>query len=378
MITLTIDGKNIQVEEGTHVLDAALSNGIDIPRLCYHPELSVSGGCRLCQVEVEGYTQPVPSCGLTCSEGLEIQTQSDRLTEIRRGIIDIFLADHPLDCVTCDKAGACLLQKYAYEFDLSETSYIPIYSKTLFQDDNPFFIRDHQYCILCGRCVRVCDEVVGVHAIDFAQRGFESHIATPYDGPMLDSTCVFCGNCVQVCPTAALMPVSRLKQGREWELDRVITVCGYCGVGCQIEYASKDGEILYAQAPGNSSVNGSFLCTKGRFGWDYASSPDRLTQPMIRRDLAHSLGITDEAWELSEDSPLDIRKPDINEYFVPVEWDTALDVVSTKLADIVKQHGPDAVVGLASARCTNEENYLFQKFMRAVIGTNNVDHCARL
>ncbi len=378
MINLTIDGKTIQVEDGTHVLDAALSNGIDIPRLCYHPELSVSGGCRLCQVEVEGYAQPITSCGLACAEGQVIQTQSDRLTEIRRGIIDIFLADHPLDCVTCDKAGVCQLQKYAYEYDLKETSFIPIYSKSLYQDDNPFFIRDHQYCILCGRCVRVCDEIVGVHAIDFAQRGFESHIATPYDGPMLDSTCVFCGNCVQVCPTAALMPVSRQKRGREWDLERVRTVCGYCGVGCELEYALKDGTIIYAEAPENGAVNGPFLCTKGRYGWDYASSPERLSQPMIRRDLAHSLGITEEPWELPEDSPLDIRKPDINEYFIPVDWETALDLAATKLADTVKQHGPDAVVGLASARCTNEENYLFQKFMRAVIGTNNIDHCARL
>jgi formate dehydrogenase alpha subunit len=378
MITLTIDGKSVQVEEGTHVLDAALSNGIAIPHMCYHPELSVSGGCRLCQVEVEGYAQPLASCGLACSEDMVIKTQSERLTEIRREIIDIFLADHPLDCVTCDKAGDCLLQKYAYEYGLKETSYTPIYSKTLLQDDNPFFIRDHQYCVLCGRCVRVCDEIVGVHAIDFSKRGFESMISTPYDGPMRDSTCVFCGNCVQVCPTAALMPVSRLNRGREWELERTETTCGYCGVGCQIEYAKKDGEILYAQAPDNGSVNGPFLCTKGRYGWDYASSPERLTQPMIRRDLAHTLGVTDEAWEFPEISPLDIRKPNIEDYFVPTDWETALEVVSSRLADITQDYGPDAVMGLASARCTSEENFLFQKFMRAVIGTNNVDHCARL
>jgi len=378
MITLTIDGKQIQVEEGTHVLDAALRHGIDIPHMCYHPELSVSGGCRLCLVEVEGFAQPVPSCGIVCSEGLVIKTQSEHLSELRRSIIDIYLADHPLDCVTCDKAGACLLQKYAYEYGIKETSYIPIYSKDLYQDDNPFFVRDHQYCILCGRCVRVCDEIVGVHAIDFAKRGFESHIATPYDGPMLDSTCVFCGNCVQVCPTAALMPVSRLKLGREWELERAKTICGYCGVGCKIEYAKKDGEILYAQAVDDHSVNGPFLCTKGRFGWDYATSPERLSQPMIRRDLAFSMGITDEAWELPDVSPLDIEKPNVNEYFVPVDWDTALDLVSSRLVDIAQESGPDAIMGLSSARCSNEENYLFQKFMRAVIGTNNVDHCARL
>jgi formate dehydrogenase alpha subunit len=174
------------------------------------------------------------------------------------------------------------------------------------------------------------------------------------------------------------MPVSRKNRGREWELERVTTVCGYCGVGCKLEYALKDGEILYAQAQEIDSVNGPFLCTKGRFGWDYASSPERLSQPMIRRDLAYSMGITEQAWELPATSPLDIRKPDVNEYFIPVDWDTALDVVASKLVDTVEAYGPDSVVGLASARCTNEENYLFQKFMRAVIGTNNVDHCARL
>ena len=174
------------------------------------------------------------------------------------------------------------------------------------------------------------------------------------------------------------MPVSRLNRGREWDLDRVKTICGYCGVGCRIEYALKDGEILYAQAVEDDSVNGPSLCAKGRFGWDYASSPERLTQPMIRRDLAFSMGITDEAWELPEVSPLDIRKPNVDDYFVPVDWETALEVVSSRLVEIVQDSGPDAVVGLSSARCTNEENYLFQKFMRAVIGTNNVDHCARL
>jgi formate dehydrogenase alpha subunit len=174
------------------------------------------------------------------------------------------------------------------------------------------------------------------------------------------------------------MPVSRKALGREWELERIRTICGYCGVGCEIEYAVKDNQIVYAEAPDQGTVNGPFLCTKGRYGWDYATNPDRLTQPMVRRDVAHALGLVDEAWELPEVSPLDIRKPDLDEYFIPVEWDTALDLVANRFAETVKSHGPDSLLGLASARCTNEENYLFQKFMRAVIGTNNVDHCARL
>ncbi len=378
MINLTIDGKSIQVKPGTTVMEAARMHGIEIPHLCYHPELSLSGGCRLCIVEVDGRPVPEPSCKLASVDGMTIRTRSEQLSELRREVIDLFVSDHPLDCVICDKAGACMLQKYAYEYGVSRTSYDLEISRSLYQDDNPFFIRDHKYCILCGRCVRVCSEVVGANAIEIVGRGFDSHVATPFDGPMIDSTCVFCGSCVQVCPTAALMPVSRLGRGREWELNRIRTVCGYCGVGCKIEYALKGGEILYAQGIDKDSVNGEFLCTKGRYGWDFVTSPERLTQPMIRRDLAYKLGLTDGPWELPETSPLAIQQPVISESFVAVDWDTALGVVVEKLADTVKEYGPDSVMGLASARCTNEENYLFQKFMRAGIGTNNIDHCARL
>lgn len=378
MLKLTIDGQELAVQPGTTVLEAALAHQIDIPHLCYHPDLSISGGCRLCLVEVEGRADPVPGCGLFCADGMVIRTQSEQLTAMRREIIDLFVSDHPLDCVTCDKAGACLLQKYAYEVGLTETSHEKNVSRTLYQDDNPFFIRDHQYCILCGRCTRACEEIVGANAIEIVGRGFESHVATPFDGPMIDSTCVFCGSCVQVCPTAALMPAFRIGKGREWELDRVKTICGYCGVGCQIEYALRDGEILYAQARSDAPVNGEFLCSKGRYGWDFATHPERLQQPMIRRDVAYDLGLTDEPWEMPERSPLSVRKPKIEDSHIPVNWDTALEYAADQLAAIVQEHGPDSVMGLASARCTNEENYLFQKFMRAGVGTNNVDHCARL
>ena len=378
MVELTIDGKRILTNPGTTVLDAALASGIDIPRLCHHPALSVSGGCRMCVVKVDGQPNPTPSCGLACENGMSIETQNTELTSLRREIIDLFISEHPLDCVTCDKSGACLLQKYAYELDITKTSHEFEISKPIYQDDNPFFIRDHQYCILCGRCVRVCDEIVGARAIDFAGRGFECHIATPFDEPLKDSTCVFCGNCVQVCPTAALIPVSRMGKGREWELDRVKTICGYCGVGCQIEYGLKDGEILYAQSTPEAPVYSEFLCTKGRYGWDFATAPERLTSPMIRRDLAYELGFTNEPWKLPQKSPLSIRKPKIEDSHIPVDWETALDLTARKLADNVKAHGSDSIMGLASARCTNEENYIFQKFFRLGIGTNNIDHCARL
>jgi predicted molibdopterin-dependent oxidoreductase YjgC len=195
---------------------------------------------------------------------------------------------------------------------------------------------------------------------------------------MINSDCVFCGSCVQVCPTAALLPVARLGKGREWELDRVQSVCGYCGVGCNVEFAMKDGEILYVNGTGDNSVNGEMLCTKGRYGWDFATSPDRLTSPMLRRDVAYNLGLTDEPWQLPEKSPLAVRRPKLDDTHVAVDWETALNFVSDKLAETVNKHGSDSIMGLCSARCTNEDNYIFQKFFRASIQTNNIDHCARL
>ncbi len=376
MITLTIDERALQVGPGTTVLQAAQAAGIEIPNLCHHPELRPNGGCRLCIVEVEGRPSPLPSCGLLCDEGMVVSTQSERLQEMRREIIDLLLSDHPLRCVTCDKSGDCDLQRFAYDLGLSETSYDVEVSRTLYQDDNPMFVRDHQYCILCGKCVRVCDEIVGASAIEISGRGFTSRVSTPFDMPMADSTCVFCGNCVQVCPTAALMPRSRIGQGREWELTHKDTVCGYCGVGCRIDFALRDGAILYARGTPQAPVNGEFLCAKGRYGWDYAASAERLTRPLIRRDLAHQLGLIPQPWEMPATSVLDARLGE--DCFVPVEWETALDVVANRLAQTVREHGPDSVAGLTSARCTNEDNYLFQKLMRASIGTNNIDHCARL
>ena len=376
MITLRIDGAPIEVAPGTTVLEAALSHGKDIPHLCYHPALSISGGCRLCLVEIEGRPVPAPSCGLPCEEGMNVTTESERLTQLRRDTLDLFVSDHPLRCVTCDKNGACELQYYAYKYGIAETSYQFELSRDFVQDDNPMILRDHQYCILCGRCVRVCDEVVGANAIDFVQRGFTTHVGTPFNMPLADSSCVFCGNCVQVCPTAALMHRTRIGRGREWELAKKRTVCGYCGVGCRIEFRLQEGEIVSARGFREAPVNGDFLCVKGRFGWDFAQKPDRLTRPLIRRDLAHELGLAPEPWTLPEASVLD--SPAALEHFVPVSWETALDVVSEKLAETVRSHGGETVAGLASARCTNEENYLFQKLLRASLGSNHVDHCARL
>ena len=383
MLNVTIDGKSLQVPKNSSLLQAALDNGFEIPRLCHHPDLVPSGGCRLCLVEVDGYKDPVPSCTMAAADGMVIRTTGEELYRQRRAAVDLLISDHPMDCATCEKAGDCGLQRYAYEYQLTETTLEKEIHRELIQDDNPFFLRDHKYCILCGRCTRVCEEVVGADAISFGQRGIHTYIATPFDAEMRESSCVFCGSCVQVCPTAALLPKQRMGQGREWDLDRVHSVCGYCGVGCQIEYMLKrngDGSatIAYARGFEGGAANGEFLCTKGRYGWDFAQNKERLSEPLVRKDLARELGLTSEEWQMPDTSPLTARNANAMDYFVPVSWDQALDIVADRVADTVKKNGPDSVFGLSSARCTNEDNYVFQKMMRATIGTNNVDHCARL
>lgn len=378
MVTLVIDGKIVTAPARSTVLDAALAAGIDIPRLCHHPDLTPWGGCRLCLVEVEGQPAPVPSCGLVVRDGLVVTTRSEQLTQLRREVLDFLLSDHPLDCVVCEKAGRCQLQRYAYEFGLKESTHEKEISRTLYQDDNKFFVRDHQYCIACTRCVRVCDEIVGASAIEMAQRGFTAYVATPFDLPLADGPCTFCGNCVQVCPTAALMPLSRLGQGREWDLTQTRTICPYCGTGCGIEVATRNGQIVAVWGYPAATVNGEFLCTKGRFGLDYVTHPHRLRRPYIRRDVARELGLTqDPPPPMLDRSPL-IRPAGLSGTHMEVDWDVALDLVADRLARIVRESGPDAVAGIGSALASNEDNYVFQKLMRGAIGTNNVDLCARL
>ncbi len=378
MVKITIDNQQIEARSGKYLLDAALEHGIDIPHLCHHKDLVPSGSCRMCLVEIDGIPKPVHSCGTVVADGMVVHTQTEPVETLRRQVMDMFISDHPLDCVVCDKNGACDLQKYAYQYNISESSFSVELSRNKRIDDNPFYLRDYQYCIMCGKCVRVCAEIIGANAIHFSERGFETVISTAFDIPLAESSCVFCGNCVQICPTNALQPVSRLGQGRDFELEHTKTICGYCGVGCTVEFATKGNKIIYAKGAANdpATVNGEFLCVKGRFGWDFVTSSDRLTTPLIRKDLAFELGITAEPWELPAETVLE-RTADPT-WFVPVSWEMAIDVTAAKIAGAIKKYGGDAVHGQTSARCTNEENYLFQKFMRAGVGTNNVDHCARL
>jgi predicted molibdopterin-dependent oxidoreductase YjgC len=346
MINLTINGNPLSAAPGTTVLEAATRAGIFIPTLCHHPKLTPFGGCRLCVVEIEGIPRPVTACTTPVNEGMDVQTHTPRLEELRRTVLELILSDHPNDCMVCEKAGDCVLQELAYYYGLEENPYAGERRTYEHRDGNPFIERDMEKCILCGRCVKVCDEVQGVEAIDFAYRGFTAKVCPPFER---DLDCEFCGQCVAICPTGALTGKMWSRKGRQHGVRKVNTVCTYCGTGCTLTLHVRGNEVIRVSSPA-SSPNEGWLCVKGRFGYEFINSPDRLTTPLIKR----------------------------NGTFEEATWEEALDYTARRLGEIKEAHGADALGGLSSARCTNEENYLFQKFIRAAVGTNNVDHCARL
>jgi predicted molibdopterin-dependent oxidoreductase YjgC len=352
-ISLIIDEKKIEVEEGITILEAAKCAGIKIPHLCYREDLVSIGSCRICVVEVEGSSNLVASCSHPVQEGMVVKTDTPRIQKARRVNLELILSEHPLDCPVCDKGGECELQDVTYELGYLDiaTPYLqgvkPDHKVDL---SNPFFERNYNRCILCGRCVTVCNEVLRNCAIDFLEKGFKTKVGAPSDALLQNSPCVFCGQCVEVCPVGALLPKKNRFKAREWDITKVKTICSYCGVGCQLELNVKNNEIIKVTSPPDGTVNKGALCVKGRFGYDYVHHPERLTHPLIKR----------------------------NGKLEKASWDEALDLVSTKLGEIKEKYGPDTISFFSSAKCTNEENYLMQKFARAVIGTNSVDHCARL
>ena len=358
MVKVTIDNKTIEVAEGTTVLEAARMLNIQIPTLCHHPKLTPFGGCRMCIVEVKGVPRPLTSCTTPVSEGMEVTTSSPEIEDLRRTVLELILSDHPNDCMICEKAGDCTLQELAYFYGIKENRFAGerrVYEK---RDGNPFIERDMEKCILCGRCVKVCDEVQGVEAIDFTYRGFKSKICPPFEK---DLNCEFCGQCVAVCPTGALTGKMWALRGRQKDIKEVDTTCAYCGTGCNITLHVRANEVIRVTSK-EDTWNEGWLCVKGRFGYTFINSPDRLKKPLIR--------IKDRSSGLNGSNGLNC--------FKEVSWDEALDYTAQSLKEIKGKHGPDAIAGLSSARCTTEENYLFQKFVRAGLGTNNIDHCARL
>jgi predicted molibdopterin-dependent oxidoreductase YjgC len=345
MVSLTIDGRQVKVPAGTTILHAARAVGIRIPTLCYHGRMDPIGSCRMCVVEIEGYAHPMAACTTPVVDGIVVTTESERLRRIREDSLKLILVNHPLDCPICDKAGECLLQDLVYEFGIDTVPYqVPAVRRAV-QYPTPLIRYWPDRCIMCLRCVTACREIKGIGAIDIQGNGYGAQVA------VIDADkCQSCGECLAVCPTGALTENLSRYKGRPWLVKRVPTTCTYCGCGCQLELNVQNNRVIGVTTQEGKGVNRGSLCVKGRFGYEFIGNDERLTTPLIKKDGE----------------------------FRAASWDDALKLVVERFSAIKAKHGPDAIAGLSSARCTNEENYLFQKFMRAVIGTNNVDHCARL
>ncbi|ADZ10728.1 formate dehydrogenase, alpha subunit [Methanobacterium lacus] len=341
-ITLNIDGVEINAEEGSTILETALLNDIYIPNLCYYPGLKPWGSCRLCLVENdEG--RLITACETKVHDGMKITTDNPRINRVRKLSAELLIANHEVDCLTCKKNDNCKLQEIAAYLGINRDDLGSLRRKIMdipVDDSNPFFNRDLKKCVLCGICVRTCSEVLAVNAVDFGFRGYDTKITTFGDKPLLESSCVSCGECMIACPVGALVPKETKKPARE-----VKTVCPYCGVGCNIYLGVRGDKIVSARGDTDNSVNKGNLCVKGRFGYSFINHPDRLKKPLIKR----------------------------NDEFIEVEWEEALDYVAQKLSG----YKGDEFASISSARCPNEDNYAVQKFTRAVMGTNNVDNCAR-
>ncbi|MDP2240197.1 MAG: formate dehydrogenase subunit alpha [Burkholderiales bacterium] len=342
MLNLTINGRSVAVEQGKTVLDACRSARVYVPTLCDDPDLDPYGACRLCIVKVEGLRGLPSACTTPAADGMKVTTEDPELLEVRRWTMQLLLADHPLDCLTCAQCGSCGLQAAAEYLGIRERVLQPMAREAKIDDSNPCYAIDMRKCILCGLCVRACDEIQHLGAIDLVKRGYASAVEPFGAGPIRGSICESCGECVERCPTGALTTRQYLRPENE-----VSTVCPYCGTGCRILLGTRGNTVVSARGDHAAPVSRGRLCVKGRFGsFEFVSSPDRLKTPLIRTA----------------------------DGFREATWDEALDLVAREL----KKYRGDAFGGLASAKVTNEDNYVFQKFVRAAMGTNNVDHCARL
>ncbi|SET06998.1 4Fe-4S dicluster domain-containing protein [Natronincola peptidivorans] len=348
MINLKINGRPVQVEEGTTVLQAASKIGIEIPTFCNDPRLKPDGACRICTVEVEGKINLPTACTTPAEEGMSIWTESPSVVEARKEILNLLLSKHPMDCLTCSKSGTCTLQDLCYKYEIKEPAYTAPTTVQPIDESNPFYYSDPNKCISCGKCVRVCNELQNTDAISMVERGASTKVSPPFGMSLEESECVSCGNCVSICPVGALMPKSKEKF-RYWETKATQTTCSYCGVGCQLELLTKDNKIVDVK-PAMGKSNEGLLCVKGKFAFNFVGHPDRLTKPLVRKN-----------GKLEEST-----------------WEEALDIVANKVKEVKAENGPNAIAAFSSARALTEDNYMMNKFMRAAIGTNNIDHCARL
>ena len=352
-VTLQIDGCDISVPAGTSVMRAAALADLKIPKLCATDQLEAFGSCRLCLVQIEGVKGFPASCTTPVAQGMKVTTQNDALAKLRRGVMELYISDHPLDCLTCPANGHCELQDMAGAVGLREVRYGYEGANHLDapkDESNPYFTFDASKCIVCSRCVRACDEQQGTLALTIAGRGFDSVVAASQGESFMDSECVSCGACVQACPTATLSEKSLIDQGQAEH--SVVTTCAYCGVGCSFR-AEMRGEQLIRMVPNKDGhANHGHSCVKGRFAMGYATHPDRITKPMIRATIA-------EPWR-------------------EVSWEAAIAYAAAQLRSIQAKYGRDSIGGITSSRCSNEETYLVQKLVRAGFGNNNVDTCARV
>jgi len=346
---ITINGKQCTAADGQTILEAARIHGIYIPALCYHEKTGAHARCRACVVEVKGSPAPVTSCNTPVRDGMEIVTDSEHLIEAQRFVIKLALSSGNHDCIVCEKSGSCELQDAAYHLkiedkDVRKREYPPDL------DDSSAFIRiDYTKCILCGRCVEACNHVVVNRAARIMNRGYDARVGFGFGTPMGASTCVQCGECIQVCPVGALIERKSIGKARFQDVEKVRTTCPYCGVGCQLDLHVRDKHIVKVSAVEDAAPNKGRLCVKGRFGYDFIYSKDRLTTPLIKE----------------------------NGEFREASWDEALDLVAAKFKEIIAKHGSDAVAGVSCARSINEDSYQMQKLFCAVFKSNNIDHCAR-
>ncbi len=352
-LTVTVDGLPVEVAPGTSVLRAASLAGIDVPKLCATESLEPFGSCRLCLVEVDGVKGTPASCTTPCADGMVVHTETPRLEKLRRGVMELYISDHPLDCLTCAANGDCELQDMAGVVGLRDVRYGYAGENHLgetIDTSNPYFDFDSSKCIVCSRCVRACDEIQGTFALTIAGRGFDSRVSPSQGSTFFDSECVSCGACVQACPTATLQEKSVVELGLPTRT--VLTTCAYCGVGCSFKAELKGDQVVRMVPYSGGGANEGHSCVKGRFAWGYATHKERVLTPMIRER-------TTDPWR-------------------EVSWDEAIGYTAQRLRQIQAEHGVGAIGGITSSRCTNEEVYVVQKMVRAAFGNNNVDTCARV
>ncbi len=350
MLNVTINNTSTTVSQGTTILEAARLLNISIPTLCDDPRLSPYGSCRLCIVEVEGMAKPVPACTTPLMEGMVVLTESPRLSRQRRTVIELLLSNHPNDCMCCEAAGDCNLQKLAYTYQADANHYEGERWNLPIKEDNPFITYDPNKCIVCGRCTRICNEVVMAGTIEMTGRGFNARPDTAFRKARTLENCEFCGQCVSTCPTGALTDTKSRGLGRMHDVRKVRTTCTYCGTGCNFFLNVADDKVVRVTSDFDAPVNKGNLCIKGRYGYDFIHHKDRLTTPLIKE------GGT----------------------FRPASWDEALKFVARRFKEIIAEHGADKVGGFSSSRCSNEENFLLAKWVRCAVGSNNVDNCARV